>query len=179
MKTTSNHTFTHDLSGAPLPLIASCSLHWEESALTLQATVSNELKSAPGAQPHTFTAELWKHDVIELFLANASGRYLEINLAPNTAWWAQWFSTARCADHSLPVPKCVVTEESSPHEDTRALSLSIAFSDLAPLGERESIRWNATYICHSPDQRYASIAHLPGDTPDFHQPDQFLPVSQS
>ena len=43
-----------------------------------------------------FQAELWRHDVAELFIADpVSGRYFEFNLAPNGAWWSCEFTAPR------------------------------------------------------------------------------------
>jgi hypothetical protein len=52
--------------------------------------------SASAGAPGNFLAELWRHDVAELFIADpASGRYFEFNLAPNGAWWSCEFTAPR------------------------------------------------------------------------------------
>jgi len=171
------YTFKNDWFGDSLSQSARCDLSLEKDTINFLALIANGLQSHPHAIPHTVTEDLWKHDVIELFFTGRSGYYLEINLAPNAAWWTQWFSAPRKVDLSLPKIHATTTREQS---DSKAssLTLSLKLTDLTPLGEFEYVRWNATYICNSPDQQFASIADLPGKTPDFHQPDHFLPLPQ-
>jgi hypothetical protein len=130
----------------------------------------------PAARPGLFQAELWRHDVAELFLADpGSGRYLEFNLAPNGAWWSCGFVAPR------------VRAE----EQERPLAGVTTYADLAPDGgwvaaaaiPLESLReWldfgetttgNVTMILGSPEQRFLTVADLgPGD-PDYHRPARF------
>jgi hypothetical protein len=133
----------------------------------------------PQARPGAFQAELWKHDVAELFLADpASGRYFEFNLAPNGAWWSCEFTAPR------------VREE----ETDIAMPGVAAFADLAPDGSwvaamalpldmlrarldfGTTTRANVTMILGSPDQRFLTAADLGGGAPDFHRPGSFPQV---
>lgn len=130
----------------------------------------------PDATPGKFTPELWKYDVAELFLANPqSGEYLEFNIAANGAWWAAKFSAPRSPSPRQPDFQSQI---SSYHEDSDASSwvtaLSIPLNFLEQeiaFGDRTT--GNVTSIQDSPDQTFLSATALPGDEPDFHQPEKF------
>lgn len=130
----------------------------------------------PDSQPGKFQPELWKYDVAEFFLAAPDqSEYLEFNLAPNGAWWSCFFT------------------------QPRVVSPAASLADISTHGEQSSTGWraqasiplseipwpvtdgtlNATFILHSPDQRFFSLANLGPSQPDFHRPQYFLPISLS
>lgn len=130
----------------------------------------------PGAEPGAFTAELWKHDVAELFIAAPEGgRYIEFNLAPNGAWWACEFDGVREAAVSQPdFGSAIASFHDEVEDDSWLAAMAI------PLGFlREEIsfgsgsRANVAFILNSPKQTFHSAAKLPGDVADFHQPGAF------
>jgi hypothetical protein len=131
----------------------------------------------PKARPGMFQAELWQHDVAELFVAHGpSGRYFEFNLAPNGAWWSAEFSAPRqrADEAEIAMPGVATFAEMAPDGSWLAamalpLDLLRARLDFGP----EHARVNVTMILNSPDQRFLSASKLPGETPDFHQPGHF------
>ena len=133
----------------------------------------------PEAEAGAFIPELWKHDVAELFIADAEGGcYLEFNLAANGAWWACKFCSVR---EAAPVQPDFTSWVSSRHDDTQpgswlaALVIPITFlREHAGFGAGS--RANVAFILNSPAQTFHSATPLPGDEPDFHQPQAFRPL---
>jgi len=120
----------------------------------------------PAGAENAFTPELWMWDVGELFLAGKDGRYLELNLAPNGAWWMQGFESARVLDNSFDVEEFAV--------QVNGADLSISLYKLERyLGAKENWRVNVTAILQSPECEFLSLLQLPGDVADFHQPEVY------
>lgn len=140
------------------------------------AAGSTQAQSHPQARPGVFTAELWKYDVAELFLADpSSGRYLEFNLAANGAWWSCEFTAPRqrAEELDIPFPETATFAELSVDGGWMA-AMAIPLDLLeARLGFGENTKINVTFIANSPQQQFLSAAKLPGDQPNYHQPDHF------
>lgn len=134
----------------------------------------------PKARPGQFQNELWQYDVAEIFLLDPStGRYLEINLAPNGAWWSAFFTGPRVVENEMDTP----------------LEGVATYADLAPNGGwmsamalplkmlREELNFgddskmNVTFIVDSPNKKFISATKLEGREPDFHQPDDFKKIT--
>lgn len=128
----------------------------------------------PQSRPGWFQAELWRHDVAELFLADpATGRYLELNLAPNGAWWSATFTSPRQPDGGDELAG-VATHAELAADGSWVAALSVP---LDTLRERihfgDSTTANVAFILGSPAQRFLSATDLGGGVPDFHRPDRF------
>ena len=168
-----------DLAGTPLQRPAGFSLAMDDRRLWFVANHRKPARIHPQARPGAFTAELWRHDVAELFLADsASGRYLELNLAPNGAWWSCEFTAPRVrADEAeIPMPDVATFSEMAPDGSWLAamalpLDLLRARLDFGP-----AIKLNVTMILDSPEQTFVSAAPLGDGEPDFHQPERFPQV---
>lgn len=143
----------------------------------------------PRSRPGVFLSELWKHDVAELFLHDpASGRYLELNLAPNAAWWSCEFTAprVRATADEVAMPEVETFAELAPDGSWLA-AMSVPLDLLrARVGYGENTRANVAMIFFSPEQRFLSAAKLGGEEPDFHRPADFpavefaaLPEAQS
>lgn len=130
----------------------------------------------PQAQPGAFQAELWKHDVAELFLADpGSGRYFEFNLAPNGAWWSCEFTAprVRAEEVDIAMPEVATFADLAPDGSwVAAMALPLDLLK-ARLDFGAATRANVTFILESPDQRFVSASDLGGGTPDFHLPGRF------
>jgi hypothetical protein len=132
------------------------------------------------ASPDRFTAELWKYDVAELFLANpGTGEYLEFNLTSNGAWWASKFSSIRLPCELQPdFPENIRSHHDKGQADYYVSGLQIPIIFLQKEIDFGFItRGNVTIIRNSPKQRFLSASKLPGLQPDFHQPDSFKNLS--
>ena len=130
----------------------------------------------PQARPGLFLADLWRHDVAELFIADpVSGRYFEFNLAPNGAWWSCEFTAPRqrAEETDIAMPEVATFADMAP-DGAWVAAMAIPLDLLrARLDFGPSSRANVAMILGSPEQRFISAADLGGDEPDFHQPSRF------
>ncbi|MBC8127564.1 MAG: hypothetical protein H8M99_10540 [Gloeobacteraceae cyanobacterium ES-bin-144] len=133
----------------------------------------------PKARPGIFQAELWKYDCAELFIADpVSGRYLEFNLAPNSAWWSCEFTAPLVRDDEVDIPMPDVLSFSEIAADGAWLAAMTMPLDLleARLNFGSQSRINVSMILEYPHQRFISATDLGGEKPHFHQPDRFSQV---
>lgn len=168
-----------DWHGDPVRPAAGFSLAVDDRHLWFVVHHDKVARSHPEARPGAFQAELWRHDVAELFLADpVSGRYFEFNLAPHGAWW--------CCEFTAPRVRAVETDVAMPGvetftevaEDGAWLAAMALPLDLlrARLDFGPETRANVTFILGSPNQSFISAATLGGNMPDFHQPAKFRQV---
>lgn len=130
----------------------------------------------PQASPSQFTAELWKYDVAELFLANPeTGEYLEFNLTSNGAWWASKFSSVRLPAAQQPgFTDHIRSFHDLAGEHNHLVGLRIPLIFLKKeIDFGAATTANITIIRDSPQQRFLTASKLPGTQPDFHQPHHF------
>lgn len=110
-----------------------------------------------------FHKDLWKRNVIELFLADKSGKYHEFNFAPNSTWWYSSFSAPR------------IQSESEKFKIDLSINNSVNFWEInavIPFKTEDLDKFNVAWIVMNPLQ-YVSYTKLPGDEPNFHQPEYF------
>ena len=119
--------------------------------------------AAPTTPPGP-TDQLWEHEVVELFIYGADDQYTEIELAPSGHHLVLQLNGVRNAVAT----KLPIMYEATIHGDRWTATASIDKA-LLPAGPH---RWNATAIHGSKEHRtYLSWIPLPGDKPDFHQPE--------
>jgi len=149
-----------------------------ETDLLFTASRATTAKPHPQSSEGKFLTELWRYDVAELFLLEPeSGRYLEINLAPNGGWWACWFVRMR-----EPSPEQPNFESLSIHAKGELSESHWEASIRLPLSLFENpatLRYNFTAIVNSPKQRFLTAFPLGPEQPDFHQPSRFQPLTSS
>lgn len=168
-----------DWHGTPVNPPAAYSLTADDRHLWFVAHHRKPAKLHPLARPGAFQAELWRHDVAELFIADPlSGRYFEFNLASNGAWWSCEFTAPRVREEEIDIamPEVATFSDIGPQGEWLAamaipLGLLKARLDFGPRS-----RVNVTMILESPEQRFLSAADLGGEAPDFHQPHRFPEV---
>lgn len=144
----------------------------DELVLCAQRAAAAQVR--PGSRSGEFTPLLWKYDVAEFFLRGKGVKpYMEINLAPNGAWWAAVFDEPR-VDHpgfdaaSMPV-RSFGRSESSQWE----AELHLPLAALETLGwELSELHACASAVLRQADgsYRYTSTSMRPGEKPDFHRP---------
>lgn len=133
-----------------------------------------------------FVDGLWKGNVVECFLGNPNtGRYLEMHLAPSAQWWACLFSTVRSREtpEGRPLPLSVVhhrRDKSGKRWHASVQFPAAVVCKLLGVPAVKDLRANLAAIAHPVTGRplYFSLASLPGSTPDFHQPDAWLPLEK-
>ena len=175
------HTITTDWSGTHLEAQPSFRVvlapgEFIELLVTARKTPSSMIGSACGE----FHEGLWQHDCAELFLANPeTGHYIEFNLAPNGAWWSCLFEAprGRALVENFPLPG-VTTEalEGIAHWEAR---LRVPLASLPESIGSDPVRWrgNTTFcLGNAPRQKFATFAAPAPGQPDFHRPQDWLPL---
>jgi hypothetical protein len=168
-----------DWHGDPVRPAAGFSLAVDDQHLWFVAHHDKAAHPHPDARPGGFRAELWRHDVAELFLADpVSGRYFEFNLAPNGAWWCCEFTAPRVRARETDVAMPDVATFAEVAENGAWLAAMALPLDLlqARLDFGPETRANVAFILGSPQQSFLSATQLGGNLLDFHQPDQFRQV---
>ena len=165
-----------DWHGALLQPPAAYSLAMDAQRLWFIAYHRKAALLHPLARPGLFQAELWQHDVAELFLADpVSGRYFEFNLAPNGAWWSCEFTAARVRAEEMDIAMPEVATFADMAADGAWLAAMAIPLDLlkARLNFGVGTLGNVTMILGSPDQRFVTATDLGSGDPDFHRPERF------
>ncbi len=126
----------------------------------------------PPTGPVGPTDALWTHEVVEVFFFGANDQYTEIELAPSGHHLVLQLNGIR----NPVATKLEIQFESTVHSVNWTGTAHIPKALLPPGPHRV----NATAI-HGEDEhrRYLSWIRLPGDAPDFHQPDCSLPLQFS
>jgi hypothetical protein len=165
-----------DLDGILLQEPATFSLVVDAQHLWFIASHRKSARLHPQARPGRFQAELWRHDVAELFLFDpVSGRYFEFNLAPNGAWWTCEFIAPRVrADLAEIAMPDVATFSELSADGSWVAAMAIPVDLLkARLNFGNETHVNVTMIIESPVQKFISATDLGPGEPNFHQPAQF------
>ena len=146
-------------------------IHLLERERCLEARISAPYYGDPAAPDSQQgpTDGLWEYEVVELFLYGAKNKYLEIELSPSGHHLVLRLDGVRqIVESKLPLPY-----EATILGDRWTATAKID-KNLLPPGP---LRWNATAIHGSHEQRtYLSWVPLPGEKPDFHQPEASRPL---
>ncbi len=165
-----------DWHGAPVEPPAAFSLAIDPRRLWFVATHRRPADLHPLSRPGRFQPELWKHDVAELFLAAPDGdRYLELNLAPNGAWWSCEFRAPRQRqdEAEIAMPDVATFSELAP-DGSWVAALAVPLDLLrARIDFGSGTKLNVAFILENPAPRFLSAADLGGGEPDFHRPARF------
>ncbi len=120
----------------------------------------------PPALPPGRTDGLWDYEVVELFLANDDGQYLELEFGPHGHYLALRFSE----------PRQITSRDISISYQTEITGQCWRGRAQAPTSclPAQLTRANA-YAIHGQgqDRRYLAAFAVPGPRPDFHQPQFF------
>lgn len=127
----------------------------------------------PAAEPGP-TDRLWEHEVVELFILGADGRYLEVEVGPFGHYLALSLSGPRQVEWSGRPLRC----RTAIARDLWSADLWIPRAWLPP--GPHALNLCAIHGAKRPagpkgdGRRYLSLAPLPGEAPDFHQPGCFV-----
>jgi hypothetical protein len=112
---------------------------------------------------------LWEYEVVELFLAGADERYLELEVGPHGHYLVLQLAGRRHVERRALLAQFEAVL--SGHRWRGTARLPVAY--LPP----DVVRGNA-YAMHDvgPNRRYLAAFPVPGERPDFHALDRFGPV---
>ena len=141
-----------------------------------------EMKTArPLSDRQTFKATgfaegLWDQDVAEFFIADRrTGTYQEYNLSPGGAWWSACFKAPRLRLKPQPEwPGFAVRTEVDWSNGGWTGRMSLPAPDLTTA----SVNFTSI-VAGKAGRRFYSLALLGSTTPDFHRPEDWLPISAS
>jgi hypothetical protein len=131
--------------------------------------------------PSDFHEGLWRFDCGELWLCNPeNGRYLELNLAPNGAFWSCVFALPRLRDGDIKSPLCLT--RSITDMEGWFSTLTISRSEIErSLGTFDGLIGNVTLILGGCPDVDAPLENLHSAVPlgavDFHRPQDWVPLS--
>ncbi len=124
---------------------------------------------------------LWRADCGELWLYSPStGRYIEINVAPNGAWWACVFSAPRLRDEECERPKCDTTRADS--KSGWLSTIYVSWDEIRRcLQSTEDLHANVTLIldgCPDVDPPLENLhSAVKLGAVDFHRPHEWVPLA--
>lgn len=134
------------------------------------------------AKPNQYFEGLWRGDCGELWLASSeSSRYIEVNLAPNGAWWTCVFSSPRIRDINCPSPQCQDLQSEALGQYWQA-SLTLPWTEIFRcLQSEEPPVANVTIVlggCPDHDAPHENLhSAVPLGAVDFHRPQDWVPLS--
>lgn len=171
--------------GTILPRPIELTLQIASNTITFSGTVPWQV--SPNSLSTTgFTADLWKRDVVEFFIAKKnSPAYAEFNLAPSSAWWCAEHLSYRRPLSSLKATSGRVSTSCSVTPHAWHFFAEIPLNELFPhhgctsLAEIESINLASIQGIERPDsagQRFFAANATPNrpTAPDFHFRHTFL-----
>jgi hypothetical protein len=171
--------FPSSFAGSP-KVDASYRLSEDHRGLMVTFVVNNRAFFTREASEGEFFEGLWKFDCGELWLHDPkSGRYIELNLAPNGAWWSCVFESARRRDRESHSPRCITS--SVIEDEFWQASLSISYAEIERcLGTTENLRVNVTLVVGGCPDLDVPLENLHSIAPiaevDFHRPQDWLPM---
>lgn len=159
--------------GRPIPPSEQISLFFSCDAkrFTLRITAPFFNDNAPATAPG-FTDTLWEYEVVELFLLDRYGHYLEIELGPHGHYLLYLLSDVRVVSRTIePLSVACCIEAGFWRGEMTIACVDIPQDIVAVNG----------YGIHGQGQNRRYVAGNPvrGESPDFHQLGAFLPLSEA
>ena len=169
-----------DWEGAQVEPPISFSMQLKEEELVMRAQREAPANVRPGSQGGVFTPLLWKYDVAEFFLRGKGVKpYMEINLAPNGAWWAAVFDDPGVDHPGFDAAAMAVRSRGQCNDLRWEAELRLPLVTLHELGwTLENLHASACVVLLQKDgsYRYASTTMQTSEKPDFHRPWYWPPV---
>lgn len=132
--------------------------------IRVEGPVLHEQK-VPSVQKGTRVPKLWNYDVIEVFLVGPGHRYLEVELGAGGHWLVLSFDSIRHRENDYELLQPLFRHWKT-EQKTWVTQITIPW-DLIPENPRAI---NAFAIMAG---KYLAYSPVPGQKPDFHQPDHY------
>lgn len=168
-------SITHDWYGNPLDSGLRWSLCLDDGQGVYEAYMPFAPVDGTKLEKGDFVEGLWEHDVVELFLAGSSGRYVEFNVSAQGAWWFMAFADYRKRTSSdCERPEVSIQIDRS--EQAWQVQLQFELTPIvAHLGEVTRVQIAGIHHATETPVYLSSRTHLGGE-PDFHHPSSFSRV---
>lgn len=137
------------------------------AGLAVEITAPWHNDPPPNAAPGR-TDKLWEYEVMELFLANEAGHYLELEFGPHGHFLALRFSGIRQPSHD-DIPLSFTATRIGDHWQGHAHIAAASLPDALTCANAYAIHGQGE------NRRYLAAFPVPGPHPDFHQPHRFQP----
>lgn len=122
-----------------------------------------------------YTEGLWEYDVAELFIYNPqTEHYVEINIAPNGAWWLMSFDSPRQRSLTACIDESALSPEINNSELSWYCYVVIPSQLIHSLIGKGDYRYNICFILGDKPRYYLSSNKLNSIQPDFHRPQDFM-----
>ena len=152
--------------GDPLPPNEAVHLTLRPGASHLHLTIDAAFHGDPAPPgPRGRRPELWNHEVVELFVVGSAERYLELEFGPHGHYLALLLAGVRRIERDD-----LEMEYAARIVGKRWRGVAQVPLAWLPAG---ADRWNAFAIHGTNERRYLAAHPLPGERPDFHQPERF------
>lgn len=159
-------------NGEPVPEDHWITVHLLDAGDAIELRIDAPFYGDPGPPDSAIgpTPMLWEHEVVEVFISGLDDRYTEIEMAPSGHHLVIQLRGVRNA-----VAELLPLDFEARVRANRWRGVARIERSLLP---DSPWRINAAAIHGSgADRAYLSCAALPGNAPDFHQPDRFLRVN--
>jgi hypothetical protein len=169
-----------DWSGHALSPPAAFAVAVDPARLWLVAARAVPPALRPHAVPGAFTPELWRWDVAELFVGSRErDAYVELNLAPDGAWWACEFTAPRRRRQAEPLaPPRVRTWAAATADGGWRSALAVPLGVVRDAVGADEGSWcgHVAFVLNPPDARFLTSGDPLTGAPDFHAPAVRRPV---
>lgn len=133
----------------------------------------------PKVYEKTYFEGLWNFDVIEFFFALNDLTYIEYHLAPEGRWWCHTFTGPRIRSETFQIPNIDIHSEVFSRRGWLSILKIPGHNIMGDLKGKTPIAGNITATFRGQDTPHSSLATLPGDKPNFHQPEHFIKLEPS
>jgi hypothetical protein len=168
-----------DFRGTPLPVAEQAwfELSWQGADLQVAVDAPFYADPPPPCAAGT-TDRLWEYEVVELFVAGADERYLEVELGPYGHQLVLMLEGVRCVrQQGLPIAYRAVIERGPDLAGPGPIGRYRGFARVPGAYLPPSPARVNAYMIHGVGEgrRFCAHAPVPGLAPDFHRLDRFVP----
>lgn len=174
--------FDSSFAGAP-KAVCGFGLQIDSNVLSISFTADGAAYYDESVTKASFHEGLWLFDCGELWLSSSkTGRYIEFNLSPSGAYWAQVFSEPRIRDLECPPPQ-ILGVGSWIEEAHWTAAFQVSHAEIARcLGDGSEPNANVTIVLGGCPDQDVPLENLhtfwPLKEVDFHRPQDWKPISQ-
>ena len=161
--------------GSTLPWNYETAIAQDQKSIWLLASTETPHGPLPTNVPeNNYFEGLWNFDVIEFFFALKNLTYVEYHLAPGGRWWSYTFTAPRARSSGFKIPHIEIHSEVFVDRGWLSILKISSQSLMGDLSAETPAYGNITATFRGQANPHSSLALLPGDKPNFHQPENFI-----